>query len=82
MAKIRNWYEAQSNPAKLLIAFLGNCLFWLLTHTVFLLIWDDMSRSIVYNIFYAIWMGAVWTLVFHWPLVKKVFTRNSTTKEL
>jgi hypothetical protein len=75
---MKKWFDKKSPIIQLLMAFILNCILYLVIYEVLQkMVWDEnKSKSWKEMLFYIPYMGFFLTLVSQWKLIKQVFSRK------
>lgn len=74
--RYREWHRNLSVRSQLLVSLLLNMAFWFIGPLLWnTFIWER-NKPMPYYLFYAVFMGLVWTIYFNWSKIKKILTDN------
>jgi hypothetical protein len=74
------WYRAQPPKIRLVITFLCNFAWWFLAkYTGDLIFETEEAKTFKGLVISSLIMALFWTLFFHWKLVKKGFSKSSSS---
>jgi membrane associated rhomboid family serine protease len=79
MSKLKNWYSQLKTYKKLLVWFLFYFVFWFPSQ-LFMGIIGEEAIKLNYKgaVLGALFMSIFWLFLFHWKLLKKLFSRKET----
>lgn len=76
LKQIRNYYRSLSNVKKLIVLFFLYTAYWYVAWYVLNYFTDEPAKPFLHQLLKALYFGVVFTLLYHWKMVKQLVKRS------